>query len=177
MDWAATFHWLNTYGAIIFYGSLTVSVVALSFYTRSPDVRRASVFLATMWLFYNFVQPQFSAYEISQMFSWLDTLGLALGFTFLGRVTRKNGKQRWVAGRRLWTIAFSGFFFVQICAHLWVAFDPSLKTFYYFLVLNILYVGELASVATPSLAYVFKKRRQRANASSTSASPFARYEL
>lgn len=141
----------------IFYGTITLAVLALSLTARCPGTRRAAGYLLFSWAAYNLTRPNMAPLELASLFGYVDMVGVLVGITLYGR----NGR-RWSPYPDRWVHAFIACFLAQMVLHLCMTFMDGSRPYFYYLSLNLFYFGQVVSVAVPSVAWWVRRWRREA---------------
>ena len=125
------------------YGGLTGLVVVATLIAPAPGAQRSVAYLALTWVIYNSVRPHHPALDLSLLLAWMDLGGMLVGLSAI-RVGRR-------ARAALWTLVYIGLFALQMASHVLVQWINPDKGFYYYLWMNLIYVGHLLTLAVTAL--------------------------
>jgi peptidoglycan/LPS O-acetylase OafA/YrhL len=138
-------HW----GAVYGLAALFVAVFSRTGPRRS--VRPFSLLLLLYWAIFNFVDHNIDITDSVEVSALMDAIGMSLAINACFQ------HFRW------WTAALTVCFGCELLTHIAIMFMPESRAslYQYKLILNLLFAGELVSVATPTAAFHLRHVRTR----------------
>ncbi|MGC1304819.1 MAG: hypothetical protein WA840_20815 [Caulobacteraceae bacterium] len=134
-----------------FYGLAALFVALLSRTGPRRNVRFFSLMLLLYWSISNVIDLRLSLSDTVEVSALMDAIGMSVALHACFQ------RFRW------WTAALTFCFGCELITHIAIMFLPESRgsLYQYKLILNLLFVGELSSVATPTAAFHLRHVRAR----------------
>jgi hypothetical protein len=138
------------WGAV--YGLAALSTALVSRTGPKRNVQGFSLLMLGFWLLSNLIDRMLYWTDAVQVSAVMDAIGMSLA------INATFQRYRW------WKIVLAGCFAAQLLTHIALMFLPESQgvLYQYRLILNLLFLGELASVASPTVAFHLRQLRLRA---------------